>query len=103
MGHRLTVGQEILVLFIAVRIRVAQPKLKRPCGVFILVEFCGRQNRAVRQEVDLGSHAHPNRYDCRAVTTHKVRRASISVWHILCMRIACKTLLMFCTCFILKH
>jgi len=45
---------------------VAQPKLKRPCGVFILVKFYGRQNRAVRQAVDLGSIAHTNRYDCRA-------------------------------------
>ncbi len=35
LGHRLTVGQEILVLFIAVRIRVAQPIIFKDTKMFL--------------------------------------------------------------------
>gem|GEM_PF-5645516 len=40
LGHSLTVEQQTLTLYIAVRIRVPQPRLKnRPIGRFLLTNY----------------------------------------------------------------
>ena len=46
LGCRLMVGQEILVLFIMVRIRAPQPNKKRPQGAFFI--WCVRQIVQIR-------------------------------------------------------
>ena len=77
MERRLMVGQEILVLFIMVRIRAPQPKIQPAFAGLIFGWGHGSPSATllrVRNQVDLASIARPNRHGLRAVSAKPTER-----------------------------